>query len=78
MWLHGSPPTLADGLVREVVSAHVRSLQVDHLTDVGSPDTHTLKPWLSDQLAFAPRSLTSLRMAFSCSEHGWTTSMTGQ
>ena len=25
MWLHWSPPTLADGLVREVVAAHVRS-----------------------------------------------------
>jgi anti-sigma factor (TIGR02949 family) len=54
MWLHWSPPALADGLVREVVAAHVRSLQVDHLTDVASTDTHTLKPWLSDKLAFAP------------------------
>ena len=54
MWLYWSPPTLADGLVREVVAAHVRSLQVDHLTDVASADTHTLKPWLSDKLAFAP------------------------
>ena len=55
MWLHGSPPTLADELIREVVAANGRcSLQVDHLTDVASTDTHTLKPWLSDKLAFAP------------------------
>jgi len=53
-WFHWSPLTLADRLVREVIAAHVRSLQVDHLTDVASTDPHTLKPWLSDQLAFAP------------------------
>ncbi|HEY5868455.1 MAG TPA: zf-HC2 domain-containing protein [Candidatus Tectomicrobia bacterium] len=54
MWRSWSPLTLTDGLVREVVAAHVRSLQVDHLTDLASADTHTLKPWLSDKLAFAP------------------------
>ncbi|MGE3538568.1 MAG: anti-sigma factor [Candidatus Tectimicrobiota bacterium] len=54
MWRHWSPPSLTDGLLREVVAAHVRSFQVDHLLDVASMDTHTLKPWLSDKLAFAP------------------------
>jgi anti-sigma factor RsiW len=54
VWLRWSPPPLADGLVREVIAAHVRSLQVDHLTDVASTDRHLLKPWLSDRLAFAP------------------------
>jgi anti-sigma factor RsiW len=37
-----------------VVAAHARSLQVDHPTDVASTNPHTLKPWLSDKLAFAP------------------------
>ena len=54
MWFYRLPPTRADGRVREVVAAHVRSLQVDHLMDVASADTHTLKPWLSDKLAFVP------------------------
>jgi anti-sigma factor RsiW len=46
--------TLSDGLVREVVASHVRSLMADHLTDIASSDPHTLRPWLSRTLHFAP------------------------
>lgn len=61
----GNPPVWMDrNVVRfshwhtadldEVVSAHVRSLMADHLTDVASAERHSIKPWLSNRLDFAP------------------------
>jgi anti-sigma factor RsiW len=41
----------------EVVSAHARSLLADHLTDLASAERHSVKPWLSNRLDFAPRVL---------------------
>ena len=40
-------------IVSDVVSAHLRSLQANHLTDVQT-DQHGLEPWFSDRLGVAP------------------------
>jgi anti-sigma factor RsiW len=40
--------------VSDVVSAHLRSLQANHLIDVQTGDQHGVKPWLGDRLGVAP------------------------
>jgi anti-sigma factor RsiW len=41
-------------IVSDVVSAHLRSLQANHLTDVQTGDPRGVKPWFGDRLGVAP------------------------
>ena len=50
-WTRSSEETL---LINDIVSSHVRSTMADHITDVSSSDSHTVKPWFSGKLDYSP------------------------
>jgi anti-sigma factor RsiW len=48
----GSGPD--EHLLGDLLSAHMRSLQGEHLTDVQSSDRHTVKPWFNGKVDVSP------------------------
>jgi len=47
---HGDAPAIPES----VLTAHIRSLQGEHLVDVRSSDQHAVKPWFAGRLDYSP------------------------
>jgi anti-sigma factor RsiW len=48
------PQVRGSQLDDELISGHVRSLQVAHLTDVQTSNEHLVRPWFNGKIDFAP------------------------
>jgi anti-sigma factor RsiW len=48
------PQMTDNGLERQLVASHVRSLLANHLTDVATSDQHVIRPWLNGKVDVAP------------------------
>ncbi len=48
------PQVTEAGLERQLVSSHIRSLMVGHLTDVATSDQHVVRPWFNGKVDIAP------------------------
>jgi anti-sigma factor (TIGR02949 family) len=54
VFISQAPRAGTDVEVQQILDAHLRSLQPGHLTDVTSTDQHTVKPWFTGRIDFAP------------------------
>lgn len=48
------PPAAQPKLDDDLIAGHVRSLQVEHLTDVRTSNEHLVRPWFNGKIDFAP------------------------
>lgn len=61
---HFSRRSADEVIVGEILDSHVRSLMVNHLTDVPSSDQHTVKPWFNGKLDFSPTVVNLTELGF--------------
>jgi anti-sigma factor RsiW len=48
------PQVAENGVERQLVASHVRSLLANHLTDIGTSNEHVVRPWFNGKVDIAP------------------------